>query len=156
MSRNIKLVFSLSYVFLLIAACDKSTIHKQETKAEAIAEQFCLSYFSLHYADAQPFCTEESEKWLRFAASNVHEEDLSALHSSDARVSVSVLEVSAREGDSIGSALVRVRNYLSLDRLDAPAQIVDEGVFRIGMVRRGGRWFVKMEGLPRSEKRNRD
>ena len=141
---------------LLSYSCDRMTHPSSSSDAESVAEQFCVSYFSLHYAEAMTYCTDDSKKWLRFAASNIHESDLETLRADEDGVSVSVIDMQTSPADSTGSATVRVRNYLSADLIDGPATMVEEGFFHIDLVKQSGQWTVRMAGLPRSERQSRD
>ena len=58
--------------------------------------------------------------------------------------------------DTLRVVSLKVSNYVSSTLPAESAQLVDEGVFNITTVLRDGKWLVKMEGLPQSEKQSRD
>ncbi len=150
------IIIFLGLFLLLCPSCDRATHSSSSSGAENVVENFCESYFSLHFADAMTYCTESSKKWLTFAASNIHESDLEVLRSSDSDLSVRVMELQAAPTDSTGFAMVRVRNYLCADRIDAPSTIAEEGFFRIDLEKHAGKWQVRMAGPLQSEKQNPD
>ena len=45
---------------------------------------------------------------------------------------------------------------ISMDTIGTKGHFVNQADFVLNLVRRNGRWLVRMGGLPRSEKRNRD
>ena len=145
----------LFVVLLLFTSCER-TSSPSSSGAEEVVEQFCQSYFNLHYVDALSYCTEESKKWISLAASNIHESDIETFNQSGDALTVRVTDLQAAATDSVGSATVRVCHYLDVDRIDAAAEMVEEGYFHIDLVKRSGSWRVRMAGLPRSEKQSRD
>jgi hypothetical protein len=147
--KHLKLLFAAA----LMASCDMGTDGNGAVRdtAEAWAE----AYFNCDYVEAGKYATAESDKWLRFAASNTTEQELElvngrhAVVASDDDVSIS--------NDTLRTVTLRVNNYLKPSMLGEPAvQPDEEGVFYVSVVKRDGRWQVRMEGLPQSEKQSRD
>lgn len=141
-------IFSLS--------CERQEKRPSQDNAITAVEHFCAAYFNLQFEDALNYCTPESQKWISFAASNISEEDLEVLRNRDGGTSIEVTEIDARDTDSIGHATVKAGNYLSIEKIDDKAYIADEGIFHFDLVKRDGKWKVRMAGLPRNEMRNRD
>ena len=119
------------------------------------AEGFADKYFNYDLAGAAGLCTPESGKWIAFAASNVTQEDVDMLNAREesAECSAETVELT---GDSTATAECRVENFLRPDTLGRPAEMTGEAVYAISLVKRNGRWLVKMEGLPQSGRRSRD
>ena len=44
----------------------------EEEQLRTDADSFAVNYYNWHFEKALRYCTPESEKWLRFTASNVH------------------------------------------------------------------------------------
>lgn len=149
-----KIAACLSAFVCLFAACDRSS----EAVKDAITQDvicFAEPYFNYQFNNAVAFCTPESRKWLVFAASNVTEADLDVLRqqAEGAEVEVSSIEITT---DTTAMAGVDVSNFLLADSIGRPARIEAEGRFILPVVLRGGRWLVRMEGLPQSERQGRD
>ena len=72
-----------------------------------------------------------------------------------AAVATSCADGAADKEEKAAEAVLRVTNVMLADTLGRPGRIVDEAVFTVKLVRRSGRWLVRMEGLPQSGKRNR-
>lgn len=124
----------------------------QETKQEVT--DFANAYFNYDFKTALEHCTPESRKWIEFSASNVHETDLDQIRRLDEGTKVEVAGFDFDSNDSTGTATVVVTNYLHLG-IGEPSEIVDKAKFRLPIVKRGEKWTVKMEGLPRSGTRGR-
>lgn len=149
-----KIAACLSAFVCMLAACSRSS----EAVKEAVTQDviyFAEPYFNYRFHSAAAFCTPESKKWIAFAASNATEADLDVLRSQaeGAEVGVSRIELTS---DTTAMACVDVSNFLLADTIGRPARIEAEGRFRLPVVLRGGRWLVRMEGLPQSERQGRD
>lgn len=146
-------IFCLSVVFL---SCEHKEKRPEQDNATTAVEHFCAAYFNLQFEEALKYCTPESQKWISFTASNIQEEDLEVMRGRDGGTSIEVTEIDAPETDSIGHATVKAGNYLSIEKIDDKAYIAEEGIFHFDLVKRDGKWKVRMAGLPRNEMRNRD
>ncbi len=127
------------------------------TVAEEVTTDFARAYFNYDYKRAQQYITPESKKWLRFAATNVTQQTLDLLNqrNEDKQTDVS-LESSEVLNDSTQIVSVSVTNYVDTDSLGQQPFVREEAVYRMKVVCRDDKWMVRMEGLPRSEKRSRD
>lgn len=63
-------IFSLS-------GCEPHEGSEDQLKADV--DSFANYYFNWHFPKAVKYCTQESERWLRYAASNVNETDVELL-----------------------------------------------------------------------------
>ena len=120
-----QLLFFLTAITM--ASCNAG--FEGDDAALKVATDWADAYFNCDFHEAATFATPESDKWLRFAASNTTEQDLQTLE---------------------GKATATADDYFS------PAQIQEEGTFLITVVKRDGKWKVRMEDLPQSEKQSRD
>jgi hypothetical protein len=145
-----RLLFSLLTV-VLMASCN--TGFNGDNEAKATATQWAEAYFNCDFKDAANYTTPESERWLRFAASNTTEEDLKLVNGG---ATASAEEYFTVANDTLRVVTVSVRNFLKATAIGAPAEIQQEGTFLVTVVHRNGEWKVRMEGLPRNEKQNRD
>ena len=60
------------------------------------------------------------------------------------------------EGDTVGTVDIRVSNYVQLGAIGKENKVINEGTFSIRVVKRDGKWQVRMEALPRNERQSRD
>ena len=143
-------LFLLAFA-LLLTACNFS--RNDDSEAADAAVIWANAYFNCDFHEAQRFATPESERWLRMAASNVTEHDLQLLHAGEG-ATVAADEHFSVATDTLRVVTLRVSNYLSAS-LDTTAQLMPKGTFLVKVVKRGDGWKVRMEGLPRSERRSR-
>lgn len=145
----------LGFILLFIAftnSCDHlPTSHGNQ--AEDVVDSFCQAYFQYQFERAMAFTTDESHKWLKYAASNVHQEDVDLLNSQETGPSIDIEEVVTPENDTIGYALVTANNYLVMDIIGEVGHIRDNVQYRLDMVKKDGKWKIKLNGLPREERK---
>ena len=139
---------------LLLTACGGSRDGSEDQLREAV-DSFAVSYFNYDFNKARRFCTDDSEKWLQFAASNVQQEDVDLLRQQEEPATVDVDEWDYTS-DSTASVHVNVHNYLRMDSIGKAGRMTDEGQYVLNAVIHQGKWFIRMADLPRSEKRNHD
>ena len=118
------------------------------------AQEFAEAYFNYDFITACRFATSESEKWLRYAASNVTQEDVDLINANSERASAEVTACH-RQNDSIAHVMVMVHHAMLKDSIGHPVYVADEIEFALTLVRRDGNYLVRMEGLPRNEKQSR-
>lgn len=139
---------------LLMAACagqQSASVDAAKSQIEAFAE----AYFNYDFRQAEKYVTPESGKWLRFAASNVTQEDLDMINAQEL-AATAVVSDCLQTDDSTFQATVEVCNFLQKDSLEMPGTIVDQALFKVMAVEREGNYLVRMACLPRSERQNPD
>jgi len=148
--------FILSTVVLLaFSSCDLLNKEGSEIVDEA-ATQWAEAYFNYQFDRASKYVTPESRKWIRFAASNLSEQDIDLLRQQENMAAVSLLDCELAD-DSTWIATIEVSNYVKTDSLNLVGHLVDNDTkFQIKIVERDKRMYVKMEGLPQSGMHNRD
>ena len=87
-------IFSLS-------GCEPHEGSEDQLKADV--DSFANNYFNWHFPKAVKYCTQESERWLRYAASNVNETDVELLRQKpeDASIEITDLILVMKDGDII-------------------------------------------------------
>ncbi len=146
--KHLKMMIGL----LLLTGCGEAT--ESDNAARQVAQAWGDAYFNCDYHEAEQYVTEESGKWLRFAASNTTESDLELLQRQQATVDADDYFPVAT--DTLRVVRLKVENYLSPTALGEASRQEEEGVFEVTVVKRADSWQVRMEGLPRSEKQSRD
>ena len=137
-----------------MSSCDFTSDHDQESIEAAVC--WAEAYFNYDFHKAEEYATPESGRWLKFAASNTTEHDLQLVQQNENGATVEVEDFFPEANDTLRVVSLKVSNYVSSTLPAESAQLVDEGVFNITTVLRDGKWLVKMEGLPQSEKQSRD
>ena len=74
----------------------------------------------------------------------------------DGEAIVDVDDFFTEANDTLRIVQLRVRNFVSATLPADSAHRVEEALFNITTVLRDGKWKVRMEGLPQSEKQSRD
>lgn len=136
------------FPFVLLGCSGKSG----ESDALIVAESFGKAYFNYDFKSALQYCTPESEKWLRFAASNIYEADVDMLRAMDSGAKVEGVDVVYADDDSTAMAIVEVEGMMVRDTVGRAGHVEKEGKYCIPVVKRQGAWRVKMVGLLRSER----
>lgn len=147
-------VFFLFCTALLLSGCDFTSDHDNEAIEAAV--NWAEAYFNYDFHKAEEYITPESSRWLKFAASNTTERDLQLVQQNENGAEVEVEDFFPEANDTLRVVSLRVSNYVSSTLPAELAQLVDEGVFNVTTVLRDGKWKVRMEGLPQSEKQSRD
>lgn len=148
-----KQVLLLFTILLMTTSCENSDSSAKD--AELVAKQWAEAYFNYDFEEASHHITEESSKWLQLMASNITEADVDVINSREEPTTVSVTDLQL-DNDTSGQATLRVNNWVCTDSIGKPAHLVDEADFTVLMVRRDGKWLIKMASLPRNEKQSHD
>ena len=136
----------------LLSACNHGEVDS-DAALKKQAEDFAVAYFNYDYTKARQFVTPESEKWLRFAASNVTQEDIDLINAASETVAVAATDC-CHQNDSMVCVRVIVYNAVLKDSLERSAHTASEAEFVLTLVNRDRAYLVKMEGLPRNEKQS--
>jgi hypothetical protein len=133
---------------ILIAGCDAGMTGDQQ--ARNAAEDWADAYFNCDFKDAKEYVTEESQKWLQFAASNTTEQDLKLLQEAGG-AQITVSEDFEEANDTMRLVTLTVNNCLT-----AKSALSKEATFKVRVVKREVGWQVRMEGLPQNGMQSRD
>ena len=136
---------------VIMAGCNQG--FEGDDAAMEVAVDWAEAYFNCDYQDARNHTTAESDRWLRFAASNTTEQDLQPIQGQATATADDYFTVA---NDTLRVVTLHVRNFLKPTAIGSPTQLQEEGTFLVTVVKRDGRWKVRMEGLPQSEKQSRD
>lgn len=141
--KNISLQ-KLLLLCLLTAACGESR-EKDEEQIQEVAEGFASAFFNMDFDRAASFCAPESFPWVRFKASNITEKDLE-VYNREQRMAKARLDRLTFSSDTTAAATCQVAHVLLTDSLERQAIMVPERTFRIPLVKRDGKWLIRMEG----------
>ncbi len=143
--------FQLLALLPLLTGCEWTS----DGAIERTARDWAEAYFNYDFIKARKYTTAESCQWLNYAASNMTEGDISLWNEQDTPVEVSVTDV-LEGNDTMAIAIVDISYWLAMDSIGQGGNIKRNGRFTLNMVKRNGRWLVKMAGLPQSERQSRD
>lgn len=140
-------------VSVALMSCSMGYATDDEEEIALAADSFVLGYFNFNFPKAVRFCTPESEKWLRFRATNVLQEDIDIIKAQQegATHAINGMEII---DDTTATVECKVFNYLQTDTLGRPGCMRKSGRYTLKAVKRTGKWLIKMEGLPQNGRRN--
>ena len=137
-----KFVFFVAALWLLNACSLNAVDPDAEVKEQAC--EFAEAYFNYDFIKARRFVTPESEKWLRFAASNVTQEDVALMNATSRTVSIAATDC-YHQNDSTVCVMATVYNAVMKDSIGQPAHVAEAAKFTLTLVRRGDKYQVRME-----------
>ena len=137
-------------IVCLLNAC-RPTADNSDIAIREQAQKFAEAYFAYDFIRAARFATPESEKWLRFAASNVTQEEIDLINATSKTADIEVTNCYP-QNDSTTLVMMTVFNAILKDTLGHPAHMANEADFALTLVKRNGDYQVKMEGLPRNKR----
>lgn len=151
--KKTRYLITFTCSLLLTAACGSHSDGSEKQLIQTL-DSFTVSYYNWQYHRALHFCTPESEPWLKFAASQVTQEDVEQLHKeTEATYEIRSIEFT---DDSTALANITVFNFLQLDTIGQKPHHVGKADFILRMVLPAAekKWKVNLTQLPRPEKRN--
>ena len=123
--------------------------HKgSEDQLRADVDSFATLYYNWHFPKAAKYCTPESERWLRYAASNVHEGDIEQLRKKTEDATFEITNVNFSDDEVSAVVTLMVKNFLQMDTIGQEAHLIPRAEFQLPMELHGDNWKVKLERLP--------
>ncbi|MBP3775981.1 MAG: hypothetical protein J6I37_03230 [Prevotella sp.] len=146
------LLFALVFLLGSCQVSDNDTLDAVDKPLSTWAE----AYFGFDYEEALDYMTPESEKWIRFAASNITEKDVAFINEHNRNVKTEIIDRYIMAGDTSCSARIRVSDFVQLGFVGQEDKVIDQAEYQITLVKRDDKWKVKMEGPLQSGKQSRD
>lgn len=134
-----------AFFFVVFLCCSCTT--KDEEVVENCVKSFTCSYFNFRYAEALNTCTQESEKWIRFQASNINQSDLDIFNDQTDSASCEIDEIKIAD-DTTAVAYVKVKNFLLADTIGKPGTICNNARFAFAIRKRNDRWLINLSSIP--------
>lgn len=148
--RGIRMIPLLLLILILLAGLSLSHCsNDQEDQLIADVDSFSMAYFNWRFTAASRYCTDSSSTWLRYAASQVTEEDVQALRMKEEGASCKHADIQYGSSDSTAVVKVKVKNFLPMDSIENNNTKADTASFLIPVVLHQGRWLVQLKALPR-------
>lgn len=136
-----------------ICAC---TNHKNEEQLRDTASAFAQTYFNWQFNDALAHCTPSSQRWIRYAASQVKQDDVDKLRSAEQGARSDIKKINYEEGDSVASVVMNVENFLSMDSIGTVGHFVESATYTLQLVQLNKQWKVRLKELPRPDSPRHD
>ncbi len=146
--------YILSFMLFFMASCQSSGDSNTNAIDKSLST-WAEAYFNFDYEKAMKYMTPESGKWIRYAASNITENDISFIKTQNKQTRIEIIDHQL-QGDTLCYATIRVSDFVQLGVEAQDNKAIDQADFYIKLVKRDGDWLVRTEGLPRSEKQSRD
>lgn len=147
--------YLLFALILILGSCqvsDTDTIDAVDKPLTSWAD----AYFGFDYQKALDYMTPESEKWIRFAASNITEKDITFINENNKGMKTEIVDRYVMAGDTSCSARIRVSDFVQLGFVGQENKVIDQAEYQITLVKRDGKWLVKTEGPLRSGRQSHD
>ncbi len=119
-----------------------------EDQLKADADSFATYYYNWHFPKAIKYCTPESERWLRFAASNVHEADITQLQQKAEDATIEIKELDFADNETSAVVTLLIHNFLQMDTIGQEAHLVEQTSISLPMEIHQGIWKVKLDKCP--------
>lgn len=119
-----------------------------ESQLKEDVDSFATYYYNWHFEKAAKYCTDSSEIWLRYAASNVHPADIQLLHIKQTDATIEIQNIDFGDDEVSANVELDVTNFLQMDTIGSEAHTIPHGTFQIPMVMEGGKWKVNLKSLP--------
>ena len=143
-------IIAVSAATLLLLAAFTLTSCREDNEEEKIENGACRFgeyFFNCLYKDAMKLCTPESEKWLRYAASNISQEDIDILNSQKDDATCESTDMTMQD-DTTAVVTIKVKNFLMMDSIGVPSKIKDSALYTIVMRKRDGQWKAHLGSMP--------
>ncbi len=120
-------------------SCQKS----DDENPTDIVDSFAVNYFNWRYERCLKMVTPESERLLRFQASNVTELDIDVLRSLEEGAGIECVSTNY-DADTVFNAGIVVFNFLLADTIGHAPKLYSSAETSIRLVKRKGKWLVDM------------
>ena len=122
-----------------------------ESQLREDVDSFATYYYNWHFQKAAPYCTPESEIWMKYAASNVHQADIDLLHAKSQDAQVEIGDVDFMDDEVSATVNLTVTNFLQMDTIGQEAHAIKKATFQLPMALHNGKWKVALKELPQAD-----
>ena len=119
-----------------------------ENQLENDIDSFATYYFNWQFPKTQKYCTQSSEPWLRYAASNVHQADVDLLRTKAEDATVEINDIDFSDDGANATVSITVYNFLQMDSIGQDPQLIEQADFQLPMCMEKGLWKIKLDKLP--------
>lgn len=143
----VALIATAAYSFM---GCQPHEGSEDQLKADV--DSFATLYFNWHFPQTFKYCTPQSEKWLRYAASNVHQADVDALREKADDATIEIQDIDFGDDEVTATVHVNVAHFLQMDTIGKAARLIDQATFQLHMEIHEGKWKINLNTLPTPNK----
>lgn len=144
-------VFAITFTFIIAVIQISCLGDKTENEIRNISKEFADNYFNFQYANAAQLCTPESEKWLRYVASNITNDDVKIINANQHSTKTKITNA-RKENDSIWTVVLSVSNAFVIDSIGKVGIIKSDEEYKFEVRMRDGRWLVNLNKVPEPNK----
>lgn len=119
-----------------------------ESQLKEDVDSFATYYYNWHFEKAAKYCTPESEVWLRYASSNVHQADIDLLRNKPEDAAVEIQDIDFGDDNVSATVNLQVSDFYQMDSIGKAARLVRKACFRLPMAMHEGKWKVVLKKLP--------
>ena len=119
-----------------------------EDQLENDIDSFATYYFNWQFPKTLKYCTQSSEPWLRYAASNVHQADVDLLRTKAEDATIEINDIDFSDDGANATVSITVYNFLQMDSIGQDPQLIEQADFQLPMCMEKGLWKIKLEKLP--------
>ncbi len=132
---------------LVLASCGGHA--SRQLKREV--DSFAVNYFNWQYHKALHYVTPESEKWIRYAASQVHQADIDLLRQKERPATCEIRDIDIDDNDSLAVAHVTIHDFLRMDTIGEAATLINAADYDIPLRYLNDKegWMVDLKGALR-------
>ena len=124
-------VACMSTSIFSLSGCEPHEGSEDQLKADV--DSFANYYFNWHFPKAVKYCTQESERWLRYAASNVNETDVELLRQKPEDASIEITDIDFGDDETSATVTLTVHNFLQMDSIGQDPQLIEQADFQLPM-----------------------
>lgn len=142
----------LACLLFIASSCESHLGSSRQLKKEV--DSFAVYYFNWQFHQAIRFVTPESEKWMSYAASQVHQADIDLLQQKQLPATCEIQEITYDDENQTAVAHIAIHDYLRMDTIGKAASVIDIAYFDIPLSyhSESDKWIVNINELPRPVK----
>lgn len=133
---------------LLLVVFMFSCGNSEKSELRSTVDSFSVAYFNWQFQRAKRYSDNQSLIWLRYAASQVNQEDVDSLKAMKEGAAIKIKDINISDDENSAVATVEVRNFLSMDSIGRAPHIINKATFQIPAKHRNGQWKISLKGLP--------
>lgn len=134
-------------LMLMLFTAYSCSNNQDEDTIKNSATTFANAYFNNKYAVALHNSTAESEKWIRYVAGNLTQEDLDKINACEDTAECTVTDLQ-QISDTTAQATLEVTNAFLPDSIGKAGHMIDKGKVKLTLRKRDGQWSVHLDNVP--------
>jgi len=140
----------MAIILLGLSGCQPHEGSESQLKEDV--DSFATYYYNWHFEKAAKYCTPESEVWLRYASSNVHQADIDLLHNKPEDAAIEINDIDFGDDEVSATVHLQVSDFFQMDSIGKEAHLIKQADFKLPMVLHEGKWKVVLKDLPTKSK----